>query len=202
MAAPRTNDDVQRLILDAAEHLLTQKSLKEITLAEIAEDADVAKGTVYYYYKNKEDILFAVFDRYLADQWNQLNEWTSNTAKDTRLPRLIKYVLARDTDNTGLRLHFIFEAADGNEVLRQKLLARYLKFEKEIAKKIQERTKGIDSDYLSWLTLMVSDGLIIQKALGNQQLDADKFIAAAEKYIRQIFPDDFAKPADATKDHA
>lgn len=135
MAAPRTNDDVQRLILDAAEHLLTQKSLKEITLAEIAEDADVAKGTVYYYYKNKEDILFAVFDRYLADQWNQLNEWTSNTAKDTRLPRLIKYVLARDTDNTGLRLHFIFEAADGNEVLRQKLLARYLKFEKEIAKK-------------------------------------------------------------------
>lgn len=184
------NDDVQKMILDAAEDLLAQKSLKEVTLAQIADHANVAKGTVYYYYKNKEDILFAIFDRYLADQWKQLNDWTSNTAKDTRLPRLIKYVLARDIDKTGIRLHFIFEAADGNEVLRQKLLERYLKFEKEIAAKIQERQDNVDSDYLSWLALMVSDGLIIQKTLGNDQLDTDRFIAETEQYIRQIFKEE------------
>ncbi len=190
MAAPRMNDDVQKMILDAAEDLLAQKSLKEVTLAQIADHANVAKGTVYYYFKNKEDILFAIFDRYLADQWKQLNDWTSNTAKDTRLPRLIKYVLARDIDKTGIRLHFIFEAADGNEVLRQKLMERYLKFEKEIAAKIQERQDNVDSDYLSWLTLMVSDGLIIQKTLGNDQLDTDRFIAETEQYIRQIFKEE------------
>ena len=190
MAAPRMNDDVQKMILDAAEDLLAQKSLKEVTLAQIADHANVAKGTVYYYYKNKEDILFAIFDRYLADQWKQLNDWTSNTAKDTRLPRLIKYVLARDNDKTGIRLHFICEAADGNEVLRQKLLERYLKFEKEIAAKIQERQDNVDSDYLSWLALMVSDGLIIQKTLGNDQLDTDRFIAETEQYIRQIFKEE------------
>ena len=184
------NDDVQKMILDAAEDLLAQKSLKEVTLAQIADHANVAKGTVYYYYKNKEDILFAIFDRYLADQWKHLNDWTSNTAKDTRLPRLIKYVLARDIDKTGIRLHFIFEAADGNEVLRQKLMERYLKFEKEIAAKIQERQDNVDSDYLSWLTLMVSDGLIIQKTLGNDQLDTDRFIAETEQYIRQIFKEE------------
>ncbi|HCW55654.1 MAG TPA: TetR/AcrR family transcriptional regulator [Erysipelotrichaceae bacterium] len=190
MAAPRMNDDVQKMILDAAEDLLAQKSLKEVTLAQIADHANVAKGTVYYYFKNKEDILFAIFDRYLADQWKQLNDWTSNTAKDTRLPRLIKYVLARDIDKTGIRLHFIFEAADGNEVLRQKLMERYLKFEKEIAAKIQERQDNVDSDYLSWLALMVSDGLIIQKTLGNDQLDTDRFIAETEQYIRQIFKEE------------
>ena len=184
------NDDVQKMILDAAEDLLAQKSLKEVTLAQIADHANVAKGTVYYYFKNKEDILFAIFDRYLADQWKQLNDWTSNTAKDTRLPRLIKYVLARDIDKTGIRLHFIFEASDGNEVLRQKLMERYLKFEKEIAAKIQERQDNVDSDYLSWLALMVSDGLIIQKTLGNDQLDTDRFIAETEQYIRQIFKEE------------
>ncbi|MDD6680287.1 TetR/AcrR family transcriptional regulator [Galactobacillus timonensis] len=190
MAAPRMNDDVQKMILDAAEDLLAQKSLKEVTLAQIADHANVAKGTVYYYYKNKEDILFAIFDRYLADQWKQLNDWTSNAAKDTRLPRLIKYVLARDIDKTGIRLHFIFEAADGNEVLRQKLMERYLKFEKEIAAKIQERQDNVDSDYLSWLALMVSDGLIIQKTLGNDQLDTDRFIVETEQYIRRIFKEE------------
>lgn len=190
MAAPRMNDDVQKMILDAAEDLLAQKSLKEVTLAQIADHANVAKGTVYYYYKNKEDILFAIFDRYLADQWKQLNDWTSNAAKDTRLPRLIKYVLARDIDKTGIRLHFIFEAANGNEVLRQKLMERYLKFEKEIAAKIQERQDNVDSDYLSWLALMVSDGLIIQKTLGNDQLDTDRFIVETEQYIRRIFKEE------------
>ena len=99
-------------------------------------------------------------------------------------------MLARDIDKTGIRLHFIFEAADGNEVLRQKLMERYLKFEKEIAAKIQERQDNVDSDYLSWLTLMVSDGLIIQKTLGNDQLDTDRFIAETEQYIRQIFKEE------------
>ena len=69
-------------------------------------------------------------------------------------------------------------------------MERYLKFEKEIAAKIQERQDNVDSDYLSWLALMVSDGLIIQKTLGNDQLDTDRFIAETEQYIRQIFKEE------------
>ena len=37
---------------------------------------------------------------------------------------------------------------------------------------------------------MVSDGLIIQKTLGNDQLDTDRFIAETEQYIRQIFKEE------------
>ena len=57
MAAPR-NDNVKEKILDAATGLLDTQTFADISLAEIAAAAGVSKGTLYYYYKNKTDILF------------------------------------------------------------------------------------------------------------------------------------------------
>ena len=57
MAAPR-NDNVKEKILDAATGLLDTQTFADILLAEIAAAAGVSKGTLYYYYKNKTDILF------------------------------------------------------------------------------------------------------------------------------------------------
>ena len=62
MAAPR-KDNVKEKILDATEALLKSKSLSDITLSEIAASAGVSKGTLYYHYKNKTDILFDITNR-------------------------------------------------------------------------------------------------------------------------------------------
>ena len=57
MAAPH-NDNIKEKILDAATALLAEKSFNEISLSEIAKKSGVSKGSVYYYYKNKDDILY------------------------------------------------------------------------------------------------------------------------------------------------
>jgi AcrR family transcriptional regulator len=80
MAAPR-KDNVKGKILDAAEALLQTKNLSDISLAEIAALAGVSKGTLYYHYKNKTDILFDITDRYLSKQWDELVSWTENREK-------------------------------------------------------------------------------------------------------------------------
>ena len=64
MAAPR-NDNVKEKILDAATGLLNTQTFADISLAEIAAAAGVSKGTLYYHYKNKTDILFGITNRYL-----------------------------------------------------------------------------------------------------------------------------------------
>ena len=61
MAAPR-KDNVKELILNATEELLEHKKLSDISLAEIAREAGISKGTLYYHYKNKNDILFDITD--------------------------------------------------------------------------------------------------------------------------------------------
>ena len=92
MAAPR-KDNVKELILNATEELLEHKKLSDISLAEIAREAGISKGTLYYHYKNKNDILFDITDKYLDQQYQDLITWTEDETKDTSLHRLVKYVL-------------------------------------------------------------------------------------------------------------
>ena len=186
MAAPR-KDDVRKLILESTEELLKDKAFADISLSGIAEKAGISKGTLYYHFRNREDILFALMDDYLDRQWKDLNRWITDSSKDTSLPRLIKYVLERDTATAAdMRFHFFQEAAAGNETVRNKLLERYVEFQKLIAKLIEERAEGADGTYLSWLALIVSDGLLMHKLMGNTEIDTSLFIRKTEDTLKAI----------------
>lgn len=185
MAAPR-KDNVKGLILQATEKLLETKKLSDISLAEIAGAAGVSKGTLFYHYKGKTEILFDITDQYLNEQWNDLMIWTQDKTKDTSLPRLVKYVLERDIEAVAMRLHFFYDAMLGNEELRAKLLARYREFATLIAQKIAERTDKVSADYLSWLILVISDGLFIHKTLRNEDLDVQAFIEQTAQYAKNF----------------
>ena len=178
MAAPR-NDNVKEKILDAATGLLDTQTFADISLAEIAAAAGVSKGTLYYYYKNKTDILFDLTNRYLDRQWDELIAWTENKDKDTSVHRLVKYVVERNTASAGMRLHLIHAA---------KLIDRYAAFERLIAEKIAERTDVVSADYLTQLILLASDGMIVQEALRNDNFDAAAFVRQSEAYLRVLRP--------------
>jgi TetR/AcrR family fatty acid metabolism transcriptional regulator len=55
-------------ILDAAEKIFTQVGFDGAKVSDIARAASVAEGTVYLYYKNKQDLLAGVVGRF----WTQL----------------------------------------------------------------------------------------------------------------------------------
>ncbi len=50
-------------ILDAAQKIFFEKGLSVATMDEIAEAAELSKGTLYLYYKSKEDLYLAVMMR-------------------------------------------------------------------------------------------------------------------------------------------
>lgn len=185
MAAQRP-ENINEIILDTAEELLKVNSFSEVTLAKIAEKANISKGTLYYYYKSKNEILFAVTDRYLSRQWDELIQWTENKEKDTSPHRLVNYVIERNIAYAGLRLHLFDAALLGDEEIRAKLIHRYDEFQKLISAKIAERTDVVSADYFTWLILMVSDGIIIQNSLKNESFDARKFLENSTEYIKKI----------------
>lgn len=185
MAAPR-KDNVKELIINATEQLLETQKLSEITFAQIADLAGISKGTLYYHYKNKNDILFDITDKYLQQQWDDLIAWTENPEKDTSLHRLVQYVLERDVANAGMRLHFFYDAMLGNEEVRTRLMQRYYDFADLISKKISVRNDQLPAEYITWLILLLSDGLFIHKTLKNDKLDIDMFIKQSGQFIKQI----------------
>src|ERR1022692_1906231 len=52
------NPDKKQRIMQAAEQLFRTHRFHEITLDDIAREADVGKGTIYLYFSDKEDLIF------------------------------------------------------------------------------------------------------------------------------------------------
>lgn len=185
MAAPR-KDNVKELIIDSTEKLMETQKLADISFAAIAKEAGISKGTLYYHYKSKNDILFGIMDKYLSAQWNDLIEWTENPDKDTSINRLVQYVMERDIANANMRLNFFYDAMMGNEEVREKLLKRYDDFEHIIAEKIGERTEAMSADYLAWVILLLSDGLFIHQTIHNDRVDSEAFIKQTGTFIKML----------------
>jgi TetR/AcrR family fatty acid metabolism transcriptional regulator len=66
MARPRTDDKRER-ILKAAVGVFARKGYFGSRVSEIAKKAGVADGTIYLYFRNKEDILVSLFDDLMAE---------------------------------------------------------------------------------------------------------------------------------------
>src|SRR4029453_12491893 len=71
----RRAPDVRReQILDAAERVLVERGLASTTMADVAEAAAVAKGTVYLYFESKAELLAGLRARYFDDFAARLGE--------------------------------------------------------------------------------------------------------------------------------
>lgn len=59
----REKEQRRKDIVDAAEKVFFSKGYEIATVDEIAEVAELSKGTIYVYFKSKEDLLYEVFNR-------------------------------------------------------------------------------------------------------------------------------------------
>ncbi|MEG2258796.1 MAG: TetR/AcrR family transcriptional regulator [Oscillospiraceae bacterium] len=177
MAAPLYGN-IREKILNASAELLFEKAFSDISLSDIAKKSCISKGTLYYYYNSKDDILFDVANIYLDKLAQSLIEWTENREKDTSLPRLLNYTLERGIfDESGaLRLYLIGAAVSGHEAVRKKLTEKYEYFKTTLSQKLKERGIGEDSEYTAWLILIVLDGILVQTQLKNPDFDAREII--------------------------
>lgn len=62
----RTKDEAQETrnrILDAAEHLFSERGVSRTSLEDIAQAAGVTRGAIYWHFKDKRDLVAAMVDR-------------------------------------------------------------------------------------------------------------------------------------------
>lgn len=77
----------KQCILDAAEMLMCQMPDKEISVSLIAKTAGIGKGSVYYYFKSKEEIIDAVV---LRSYKKALHDFFENLQMESTAPEKIK----------------------------------------------------------------------------------------------------------------
>ena len=73
MARTRTTDK-RRRILEAATSVFARKGYFAARVADVAKKAGVADGTIYLYFRNKEDILVRLFGEVMSEHVGQARE--------------------------------------------------------------------------------------------------------------------------------
>jgi AcrR family transcriptional regulator len=89
---PRQTDKRARLIQTAVD-LMYLQGFHQTTLADIAREAEVPLGTVYYFFKTKEAIGEALVEYYLQSYREVCRQWDSNPNPTARLEAFVQRML-------------------------------------------------------------------------------------------------------------
>lgn len=87
-------------ILDAAADLFNSDGFDGTTISAIIEKAGIARGTIYYHFKSKEDILDALIDRRNTEFLTAARQIASDKSIPV-LERLIRTFIAMNGDKDG-----------------------------------------------------------------------------------------------------
>src|SRR3982751_3620340 len=60
-------------IQEAAIRVISRKGMASATMQEIAEEAGVAKGTIYLYFKDRDELVEKTFDRAITELHKQID---------------------------------------------------------------------------------------------------------------------------------
>ena len=104
----RKKQEVRRRIFESAFELFLEQGFEATTVEQIAEQADVGKGTVFNYFPHKTSFLAAVADdwtRRLTARYGPVESWRGNTRR--KLERAFRFFVDMGVQNPALsRLAF------------------------------------------------------------------------------------------------
>src|SRR3954471_19907517 len=69
---PADKERRRETILDSAERLLASSPSRVPSIAEVAEEAGLAKGTVYLFFTGQEEMLLALHERHIDDYFGEV----------------------------------------------------------------------------------------------------------------------------------
>ncbi len=148
-----------RQIIDAAIIVIAENGYHQSQVSKIAKQAGVADGTIYLYFKNKEDILISVFDEKMemfADRLNEIIE---------------KPITASEKLYNMVENHFTVLSADRHLATVTQLELR----QSNLALRL--RINAVLKNYLVLLDTILKDGI------ANGEFDKDMDIRLARQMV-------------------
>jgi TetR/AcrR family transcriptional regulator, transcriptional repressor for nem operon len=86
----KNNTDKRSRLIQTAVELVYRQGFQKTTLADIAQEADVPLGNVYYYFKTKDAICEAVVEQRLSQFEAIREDWDKAASPKDRLCRFIQ----------------------------------------------------------------------------------------------------------------
>ncbi len=126
-------EDTRDVILDASHRLLVRYGYRKMTMDDIAKEAGIGKGTIYLYFRSKEEVALSCADRFTISVQEELKRIA--TSSGTPAERLRKMLIHRVLMRLDHAQPFALSLDDIFMALRPAFLARrerWLQLEEQI----------------------------------------------------------------------
>lgn len=145
----RKKEQTRRLLADTARRLFAERGFEQVSVAEIAREADVSEATVFNYFPTKEDLVYSGLE---AFETELLDAVRNRAAGESVLEAFGRFVLqargflaSRDARAAAALLEISRMIAESPALLarEQQILARYTD---SLAELIAAETHAADDD--------------------------------------------------------
>ena len=93
---PNVSDQRKSQILNAAEDIFTKMGFDEARMDDIAKKTGLSKGTLYLYFKSKDDLIVAILDRIFQNEFRQLENLQQTEASASEAIWKLTDTIAKD----------------------------------------------------------------------------------------------------------
>lgn len=157
-------------LMDVAVKVLSREGLEGITMEAVALEAGVAKGTLYVYFKNKQELIKEAIDATILPMHEELLEiLQSDSQPDQRLREMIFRHLAYFEKNRDFFRIFVHDRFASQRRLKRYQNGRYHRFLEATAAVIGE---GIRLGFFRELDALKAAAMLVEAdiAIINQRL--------------------------------
>ena len=196
--------DKRTLITDAAVEVFAEKGFRQARVSDVARKAGVADGTIYLYFKNKEDILLSIFEEKMDILLTGLAETLRGTNEpDEQIRRFARFHFTQVRDNRAAAEVLQVELRLSHKFLKEyrpEKLWAYLNVFAQIVREGQQRGSfraDLDPFVAMWSFFGALDELAMQWVLSKK---ADRFpLDAAADQVAETFIRGMAAKAPAPR---
>lgn len=157
-------------ILDTAAQLILRRGAQNTSLADIAREVGISKGTLYYYYSSKADLIADITKVHVGRITDKIIEQV-DAIKDHEDPEAVLALLfdsvLKGEMHGKLHLFLIQEAITNNQTILDTFRDIYLHWRNVIHDRLSEiLPASYDVDALTRIILCCIDGAVIQNMIG------------------------------------
>ncbi|NLK49515.1 MAG: TetR/AcrR family transcriptional regulator [Candidatus Cloacimonetes bacterium] len=184
--------DYKAKILNAAVRVFASKGYAKTTMSDVAIQAKVGIGTLYNYFKNKDDLLISCIKKTIDDEIKQVQDRSSK--EEDHMEQLFSFFMHHATlvERKPYIARFLVVELRQSESFYQRNpsfnpINYYLDYVREIFSDAIStgRIKAFNVDALAYLVVGAMDMVLSQWLISKETLDIQPLITSIRQIIRE-----------------
>ena len=172
--AVKQNHSMKEKILLASIDLMRKNGIKNTSLADIANASNISKGTLYYHYSSKNDLICAIADMHLEVITKAVLDCVHGIGTDDSSVNMVNLIMEKISSIEGrgrIHMYLLCEAITENDTLKESIKVKYFEWRNTLKQEISKTVKdNKDAEALSFLLVSVVDGLVVQGLLKSETI--------------------------------